>query len=106
DVIGEPPTTKAEIGSIDGTGVSRGFLPTPAPGTAPDLVDVLGDLVDPWYENGGSTTHYPSKATVELQRRFRTSQDGSSVASKGSLVSEHDYSKHSPPVLKKFKAMI
>jgi DNA (cytosine-5)-methyltransferase 1 len=29
-----------------------------------------------------------------------------SVASKGSLVTEHDYSKHSPEVIKKFEAMI
>ena len=106
DVIGQPATTKAEINQIDGTAISRGFLPKPAPGRAPDLFEVLGDLVDPYYENGGSTTHYPSKVTHEVQRFFRTSPDGSTVASKGSIVTEHDYSKHHPDVVRKFKAML
>lgn len=106
DVIGKAATTKAEVEHIDGTGMSSGFLPKGEPGKAPNMVDVLGDLVDPDYENGGSTTEYPSKAACETQRWFRTSPDGSRVASKGSPVTEHDYSRHHPNVIKKFKTMI
>ena len=106
DVIGKLPTTKAEAEHIDGTGISSGFLPNGEPGKAPNLIDVLGDLVDPDHQNGGSTTEYPSKAACEIQRWFRTSPDGLRVASKGSPVTEHDYSKHHPDVIKKFKAMI
>jgi DNA (cytosine-5)-methyltransferase 1 len=106
DVIGKPATTKSEAEFIDGTGTSNGFLPKGEPGKAPSMVDVLGDLVDPDYENGGRTTEYPSKAMCETQRWFRTSPDGSRMAGKGSSLTEHEYSKHHPDVIKKFKAMI
>lgn len=106
DIIGAAATTKAEVGYIDGTGVSHGLLPKGDRGKAPNLIDLLGDLVDPDYQNGGKTTEYPSKATNDRQRWFRTAPDGTRVASKGSTLTEHDYSKHHPDVIKKFKAMI
>lgn len=99
-------TNKDEIDAIDGTGISSGFLPKGRPGTAPNVIDLLGDLVDPFYQNGSKTTEYPSRAMCEVQRQFRTSPDGTSVASKGSPVTEHDYSKHHKNVIKKFNAMI
>lgn len=103
DVIGHPATT--DINHIDGTAVSRGFLPMPRPGLAPNLVDLLGDLVDPAYENGGSTVAYPSKPHNELQRLYRTRPDGS-VAGKGSSLTEQDYSNHRLEVAAKFSAML
>lgn len=86
------------------SGVANGFLPTPHY-KAPDLVDLIGDLIDPSYNNGGLTTHYPNSVQNETQRWFRTRLDGT-VAKKGDLVSEHEYSKHSDKVRAKFLAMI
>jgi DNA (cytosine-5)-methyltransferase 1 len=82
--------------------VSRGFLPK-ATGKAPDLIDLMGDLVDPDYENGGATNCYPAPARTSIQKFLRTS-DGR-VLRKGEAVTEHEYSKHNEQVLAKFRAM-
>lgn len=86
------------------SGVANGYLPAPK-NNAPDLVDLLGDLIDPTFNNGGLTSNYPSSILNETQRWFRTRLDGS-VAMKGDNLSEHEYSKHSDKVRAKFKAMI
>ncbi len=86
------------------SGVANGFLP-PAIGGAPDLIDLLGDLVDPRFSNCGSTTAYPSAAKNDVQRDLRTRRDGT-VARKGDPLTEHDYSKHSPKVAAKFAYML
>lgn len=86
-----------------GEAVARGYLPEGERG-APDLLDLLGDLIDPDYENGGCTNRYPSAATTEVQRKLRTRADGS-VARKGQPLTEHDYSKHSDNIIAKFRAM-
>lgn len=85
------------------SGVAKGFLPAPT-GGAPDLLDLLGDLVDPKAINGGSTLTYPAPAANRHQKALRTNRDGT-VAKKGSPVTEHDYSSHSPKVLEKFNFM-
>lgn len=85
------------------SGVAKGFLPAPT-GGAPDLIDLLGDLVDPAIDNGGSTLTYPAQAANKHQKALRTDRNGL-VAKKGSPVSEHDYSSHSPKVLEKFNFM-
>jgi len=99
-------TLRSELDSIDGTGISSGLLPRGNPGSWTTIAELLGDLVDPDYQNGGKTTEYPSKVLSEVQRDLRRSIDGESVAAKGSPLTEHDYSKHSPAVVKKFRAMI
>lgn len=86
------------------SGVAQGFLPPPQ-SKAPDLIDLIGDLIDPTFNNGGMTLHYPNSVMNGTQRRFRTRLDGS-VAKKGDLVSEHEYSKHNEKVRAKFLAMI
>ena len=106
DILGQPATTIRELDDIDGTGFARGLLPKRRPGSAPDLVDLLGDLVDKGYENGGSTTVYPRDPVSELQRLLRKSQDGNIVAGEGAPISEHEYSKHRPEVIAKFDAML
>ncbi len=105
DIAGDI-TRKDGIEAIDGTAITRGFIPKPVPGSAPSIVDLLGDLVDPNHENGGATSEYPSRVLCEVQRQFRTSSDGLKVASKGDAVTEHEYSEHRPDVRKKFHAMI
>lgn len=84
--------------------VARGFLPAPI-GGAPDMIDLLGDLVDENYVNGGSTDLYPSSAKTDIQKLLRTPREGGAPFRKGSIVTEHEYSKHSEKVLAKFKAM-
>lgn len=86
------------------SGVANGFLPAPH-FSAPDLIDLLGDLVDPTFNNSGTTLCYPSAAKNDVQRWFRKKIDGS-IAQKGAPVSEHDYSKHSDKVRAKFTAML
>ncbi len=84
--------------------ILRGYLPK-GRGGSPDLIDLLGDLVDPSYLNGGSTTHYPSPARTVAQKHLRMPTGGNSPLRKGDVVTEHDYSKHNDRILAKFRAM-
>ena len=83
--------------------VISGFLPKPV-GGAPDLQDLLGDLVDGKHANGGVTDKYVSAPQNDLQRSFRTKRNGV-VLQKGDPLSEQEYSHHAPKILEKFKAM-
>ena len=82
--------------------IAEGLLPRPT-GNAPNLVDVLGDLIDPEYLSKAETDHYPSPATTAFQREVR--RVGVKVLGKGSPLTEHFYSKHSARVRAKFEAM-
>lgn len=68
----------------------------------PDLVDLLSDLIDPEYENGGETRYYPSDPMSEIQKRFRSPRPDSSPSERG-VLTDHKYSKHSEAVLAKFR---
>jgi DNA (cytosine-5)-methyltransferase 1 len=83
--------------------VIAGFLPEPT-GGAPDLKDLLGDLVDPNHQNGGCSLFYATDPLTEIQKEFRTKRDGA-LMGKGSELSEQEYSKHAPKILAKFRAM-
>ena len=85
--------------------VEGGFLPRPS-GNAPDLCELFGDIVDPDYENGGETTHYPSPASAKIQRNLRTNPETGRILPKGSRLTEHEYSCHSPHIVEKFAAML
>jgi DNA (cytosine-5)-methyltransferase 1 len=84
--------------------VAGGFLPPPVK-NPPDLIDLLGDLIDPTFSNGGHTTHYPHKVQNDFQKHLRTGFDGK-VSQKGSALTEQEYSAHSPRVVEKFEHMI
>ena len=84
--------------------VANGFLPPPTY-DAPSLIDLLGDLVDPKFEYGGSSTSYVNPATTPLQKRLRTALNGK-VAPKGSVLTEQEYSSHSEKVIEKFTYML
>lgn len=89
------------------------FLPEPTRGF-PDLIDLLGDLVDPVVSDvllGGSfergpfvTTKYPSKPRNELQRKLRKAPEW--FPSKTVPLTEHEYSKHKPNIVAKFQHML
>jgi DNA (cytosine-5)-methyltransferase 1 len=82
-----------------------GFLPEPF-GKYPTIVQLLGDLLDPNYVNGGKTSKYPAAAKTEIQRWLRTVPESGKISKKGSFISEHEYSNHKIEVVKKFKYMI
>jgi len=86
------------------SGVANSFLPAPT-NDAPDLVDLLGDLIDPDFEYGGSNSSYLSPARTAIQKLLRTDLDGK-VLGKGAILSEQDYSKHSDKVIEKFTYML
>jgi len=85
-------------------GVAGGFLPAPS-AHAPDLIDLLGDLIDPSWSPGGATLVYPSDAHTSTQRAMRTSPEGV-VAPKGSALIDQEYSNHNPAIIAKFRYMI
>lgn len=85
--------------------VEGSFFPAPS-GAAPDLIDALGDLVDPDWQPGGSTLQYPAAARNKWQRYFRTSPDGKRVLRKGSPLAEHAYNNHSAEIIRKFQYML
>jgi len=85
--------------------VKRGFLPRPSGERPPGLHDLLGDLVDPNYQNGSATTRYPGAAITPIQKALRCAREGDQVAPKGAQLLEQQYSKHGPRIVAKFKAM-
>ncbi|MGB3330483.1 MAG: DNA (cytosine-5-)-methyltransferase, partial [Thermomicrobiales bacterium] len=80
--------------------IPRGLSP------APDLIDILGDLIDPEYSNGGATRFYPHSVHNDLQAEFRREPKTSQTKEKGSPLTEHEYSKHSETVQSRFRHMI
>lgn len=93
--------------------VACGFLPDGEPGKYPDLIDLLGDLVDPVAGDilrSGSfpsgtfkTTAYPVAASTAIQKRLRAPKSGSHERTP---LTEHEYSKHKPAIVAKFWHMI
>lgn len=90
-------------GSVDA--VEAGLLPA-GRGGAPDLDELLGDLIDPEFEYGGATPRYPSGARNGVQRLLREEVNGGRVRGRGEAISDHEYSNHSPRVRAKFRAML
>jgi DNA (cytosine-5)-methyltransferase 1 len=84
---------------------AKGFLPAPSDEYL-NIDDLLSDLVDEEYSNGGITERYPKSATNKYQQWFRTDAVSRRIASKGSPISEHKYSQHSPDVVAKFRYML
>ncbi|EAW41501.1 putative cytosine-specific methyltransferase [marine gamma proteobacterium HTCC2080] len=107
------PIVEAQAYDI-GAAVKWGFLPEPTK-DYPDPKILLGDLVDDpvkdillsgKYPNDFSTKRYPKSASHKLQKQLRTRPGSKSAERKGNEVTEHEYSKHKPSVVKKFAAMI
>jgi len=83
-----------------------GFLPESKQNTFPNPVELLGDLVDRNYINGGSTKFYSNEIQNELQEWFRTDFHNNNVYKLGDVLLEQDYSKHSKLVIEKFTHML
>lgn len=94
--------------------VACGFLPQGEKNTYPDLIDLLGDLVDDrvtgilrsgdFPPGTFETTSYPRAATTRIQKMLRAPQPGSGHARV--KLTEHEYSKHKLDVVAKFDHMI
>ena len=96
--------------------VSSGFLPGPASErTYPDLQELLGDLVDDKVEDALTsgdypsgifqTAFYPQAPLSRVQTELRTLKNGV-VLGTGAAITDHQYSKHSPHVVQRFRHMI
>ena len=88
----------------DASKFANGFLPEPTEEYL-NIDDLLGDLVDAKYANGGVTEMYPKSPKNDYQRWFRTHPTSGEVAAKGSLVTEHKYSQHRLDIIEKFRYM-
>ena len=83
---------------------SRGLLPEGL-GEAPDLKDLLSDLLDPKWRERQETTFYLKDPLTEIQESLRTLPNGN-VMMKGMKLTEQEYSNHSDTVIAKFQYMI
>lgn len=83
----------------------EGLLPAPtlAP---PDLIDALGDLDYEHWSVGGTVDAYPHAAKNGFQREMRRDPNSGSIRPKGSPVTEHQFSKHHPDIVRKFQYML
>jgi DNA (cytosine-5)-methyltransferase 1 len=93
--------------ALDPNGRAKGHLPEPT-GGAPNLIDVLGDLVDPGYEPGMKATEvYPCESSGDYwPDYYRRDPITGEVRGKDKPVSDHEYSKHDKDIVKKFRHMI
>ena len=82
-----------------------GFLPQPT-NDYPNIDEVLSDLVDRSFKNGGSTDTYLSEPKTNWQKLIRSNQFTGESLKKGDVLNEHKYSNHSEIVRKRFEYMI
>ncbi len=96
----------SEVGGI-GHAVEDGLLPSPLAQRPPDLSQVISDLIDPDFRVGHTrrTVNYPSAALTRFQKEMRTVPTGE-ILPKGAPVQEHEYSRHSMAVWKRFEYML
>jgi DNA (cytosine-5)-methyltransferase 1 len=85
--------------------IAGGLLPEPTNG-APNIEEIFSDLVDVSFSRGGETLSYPNSARTKWQRYYRQEHKSKKIKRKGSPLTEHQYSKHSDHIVKKFKYMI
>lgn len=101
--------------SVDGEdAVKCGFLPRGEPSECPDLVDLLGDLVDPaigkallkgkFPAGKFATTRYPSAPKTREQEMMRAPAPAHERRATADLT-DHEYSKHAPRIVAKFQHM-
>ncbi len=96
-----------EFKDNDSNYIAGGLIPHPRDYSInpPHLEDLLSDLVDPNYKNGGKTSTYPVDPMNEIQSKLRMNQLGNPTY-QGDPLTEQEYSNHSEKVVKKFQHMI
>lgn len=114
DIVAASKSLRPEADEEDA--IRCGFLPEGEPSGVPDLIDLLGDLIDPEAEKtllSGSypkgkfqTTEYPRPPKEgTIQERMRAAAPASEHRHRGELT-DHEYSKHAPNIVAKFAHMI
>lgn len=88
----------------DASLVAGGLLPQPA-AIAPHPIEVWSDIVDEDYLRKSATERYPRAPQSAFQREIRTTPDGK-MLTKGDILTEHEYSQHSPRIRQKFIHML
>lgn len=93
--------------------VKCGFLPKPT-GGFPDLIDLLGDLIDDgvaetlrkgdFAKGPFVTSEYPSAPQNQIQRKLRTAP--SWFQTRTVPLTDQEYSKHKPNIVAKFQHML
>ncbi|WP_457253140.1 DNA cytosine methyltransferase [Pedococcus sp. P5_B7] len=97
---------RSDIAPAKRTGlVADGYLPQPDDQGAPDPIDLLGDLDDPHWIRGGSTSRYLVDPKNEVQELLRTTTDGK-LLSKGDPLTEQEYGNHADRIVAKFQYML
>lgn len=81
-----------------------GLLPTFDDTPIPTVDEFIGDLIDESYKDKSITISYPTDPLSKIQRELRT--NGKSVFNKGDPLFNHEYSRHSDRIIKKFTYMI
>lgn len=95
-----------DVGVVEDSSMpANGFLPNPTR-DYPSIEELFSDLVDVNYQPGGGTERYPSAAQNKIQKALRTDPRSKRVRGKSSRVTDHEYSKHSDVIVRKFTFMI
>lgn len=81
------------------------FLPKPT-FNYPTIEEVLDDLIDDNYTDNFITDVYKKPAQNKWQRYYRKDKHLSKIHPKGSVVTDHEYSRHSKLTVAKFDHMI
>jgi DNA (cytosine-5)-methyltransferase 1 len=89
---------------IPADALESGFIPRPT-NDYPNLIEVLGDLIDDEFLSCEKTATYPKDPDNERNKKLRMKRDGS-LTRRGDILEEHEYSKHSDDVRSKFRHMI
>ena len=85
---------------------ASGMFPEPDNNSYPNLIDLLGDLIDKNYEKKFITNIYPSSPKNDLQKKLRLKKNKKIYFKKGEKITDHEYSIHSPRIVKKFSYML
>jgi DNA (cytosine-5)-methyltransferase 1 len=84
--------------------IAAGFVPPPA-GQYPDLIDLLGDLIEREVPYGRTTEKYVSAPKTDIQKTLRTMRNGS-LMNQGDQLTEQAYGNHSERIIEKFEYML
>lgn len=103
-LVGVRKDSGIPVGDSDDA-IEAGLIPKSGK-PAPHIEDLLGDLLDPHYENGGATNQYPTDPINELQENLRRDPQSGHASKSGDPLTEHQYSKHRSKIIEKFKYMI
>jgi DNA (cytosine-5)-methyltransferase 1 len=99
-----PPSKPSKHTIIEPSAIEDGLLPSPDH-DYPNLVELLGDLRDPNFVNGGATGNYLTPPLNQVQTRLRTRLNGVTLG-QGAEITDHEYSHHKPRIVEKFAYMI